>query len=121
LTGNSRRGARAKLAHYGLLEFFQGGGFSERDEDRSAIARAALEDARLAGVSAPSNRIYVIGDTPHDVACAAAIGARTVAVATGRHSAQQLGALSPWRVLVQLPPAQEFLAMLRQAEVEADV
>jgi phosphoglycolate phosphatase len=121
LTGNSRRGARAKLAHYGLLDFFQGGGFSERDEDRSAIARAALEDARLADVSAPSNRIYVIGDTPHDVTCGAAIGARTVAVATGRHTAQELGALSPWRVLVQLPPAQDFLAMLRQAEVEADV
>ena len=104
LTGNTERGARAKLTHYGLLEFFRGGGFSERDEDRAAIARAALEHARAVGCVRPEGVTYVVGDTPHDVACGAAIGARTIAVATGRHTAAELAALTPWRTLGSCRP-----------------
>jgi phosphoglycolate phosphatase-like HAD superfamily hydrolase len=65
--------------------------------------------------------VYVVGDTPHDIACGAAIGARTIAVATGRHSAEDLAALHPWRALSQLPSAGEFLALLRDSEVPTDV
>jgi phosphoglycolate phosphatase len=121
LTGNTRQGARAKLAHYGLLKFLQDGGFSESNQERPVIARNAVEEARKAGCHIEPDRIYVIGDTPHDVAGGAAIGARTVAVATGQYSMSELGAASPWRVLPQLPPAPEFLAMLRETEVTTDV
>jgi phosphoglycolate phosphatase-like HAD superfamily hydrolase len=120
LTGNTDRGARAKLAHYGLLDFFQDGGFSDGHGDRAAIARVALERAGAAGCLVPGGRVYVIGDTPHDVRCGAAIGARTIAVATGRHSVDELAQGAPWRVLPQLPPWEEFLVMLRD-EVSADV
>jgi phosphoglycolate phosphatase len=119
LTGNTERGARAKLAHYGLLHFFQSGGYSERDNDRAAIAHSALERARAAGYIAPG-RLFVVGDTPHDVRCGAAIEAKTIAVATGRHSPEELAAAAPWRVLEQLPPAREFLALLGEVEVPAD-
>jgi phosphoglycolate phosphatase len=121
LTGNTERGARAKLTHYGLMPFFRGGGFSERDGDRAAIARAALEHARTVGCVARPGAIYVVGDTPHDVACGAAIGARTIAVATGRHTTEELSVLNPWRTLPELPPPEEFLALLKEAEVSADV
>jgi phosphoglycolate phosphatase len=121
LTGNTERGARAKLTHYGLIEFFQGGGFSDRDGDRVAIARVAIERARSFGCAAPPGGVYVVGDTPHDIACGAAIGARTIAVATGRHSTQELEALKPWRTLAELPPADEFMTLLRASEVPADV
>lgn len=121
LTGNTERGARAKLTHYGLLEFFRGGGFSDRDGDRAAIARRALEHAQAAGCAVRPGGIYVVGDTPHDVACGAAIGARTIAVATGRHSIDELTAAGPWRTLPELPPADEFLGLLKEAEVPADV
>ena len=30
--------------------------------------------------------VFVIGDTPHDIECANAIGARTIAVATGGYT-----------------------------------
>ena len=35
-------------------------------------------------------RVVVIGDTPHDVACARAGGARSIGVATGGHSRDEL-------------------------------
>ncbi len=121
LTGNTPRGARAKLTRYGLVEFFRGGGFSDGDSDRPAIARVAVEQARELGCTIRPGRVYVVGDTPHDVACGAAIGARTIAVATGRHSIGELAALNPWRTLAELPPAGEFMAMLSDAGIVADV
>jgi phosphoglycolate phosphatase len=117
LTGNTERGARAKLTHYRLLEFFRGGGFSERDGDRAAIARAALEHAKATGCVARPGGIYVVGDTPHDVACGSAIGARSIAVATGRHTMGELAAVNPWRTLPELPPANKFLSILNEAQV----
>ena len=38
---------------------------------------------------------YVIGDTPRDVACARAFGAKAVAVATGYYSVDELAATQP--------------------------
>jgi phosphoglycolate phosphatase-like HAD superfamily hydrolase len=121
LTGNTERGARAKLAHYGLLHFFPGGGFSDGDGDRAAIARVALERAKASGCAAHPARVYVVGDTPHDVRCGSTIGARTIAVATGRHTVVELSAASPWRTLEQLPKPEDFLSMLREVEISADV
>jgi phosphoglycolate phosphatase-like HAD superfamily hydrolase len=121
LTGNTRRGAAAKLAHYGLLEFFSDGAYSERHCDRSDIARAALERAIAGGCAVEPARVFVVGDTPHDIRCAHAIGARAIAVATGRHSAAELRASAAWRVVPQLPSPDSFLALLAGREVPADV
>jgi phosphoglycolate phosphatase len=120
LTGNTRRGAEAKLAHYGLAGFFRGGAFSEADGDRPAIARAALECAAASGCVAPPDHIFVVGDTPHDVRCARAIGARTVAVATGAYDVSALAAEGAWRVFAELPPAAEFRAILDDGDAAPD-
>jgi phosphoglycolate phosphatase len=45
----------------------------------------------------------VIGDTPHDIEAGAAIGARTIAVATGSYTTSELAKHAPWKVLAQLP------------------
>lgn len=113
LTGNTAAGAKAKLVHYGLSDFFAGAGaFADGCDDRPAIARAALRlaEERLGAVDL--ERFYVIGDTPHDVHCGKAIGARTVAVATGAYSLAQLAALEPWLALERLPSPGEFLLRL---------
>jgi phosphoglycolate phosphatase len=111
LTGNTRRGARAKLTHYDLFKYLSDGAFAEDQGSRSSIATRALELARRHG---PVNdeRIFVIGDTPHDVECAAAIGARTIAVATGGYTVEELSAHRPWRVFDELPPPAEFLKLI---------
>jgi phosphoglycolate phosphatase-like HAD superfamily hydrolase len=96
LTGNVERGARLKLEHYGLWHFFEFGAFSDDHHDRNelgAFARARARDKH--GVEFEAAAIDVIGDTPHDIACGKATGARTVAVATGKFSREQLAAHNP--------------------------
>jgi phosphoglycolate phosphatase-like HAD superfamily hydrolase len=122
LTGNTRGGARAKLTYFGLMEYFPDGAFAEDAGARSTIAARALELAREGGPVAEDG-VFVIGDTPHDIECALAIGARTIAVATGGYVLEELQAHRPWRVFSELPPAHDFLDLLdgsRRDVVESD-
>ena len=114
LTGNTRAGARAKLTHYNLMQYFPDGAFAEDTGDRASIAVRALELAREGG-AVDGGRVFVVGDTPHDVECARAIGARTIAVATGGYTIEELQAYHPWRVFPELPPAAEFLRLIDDA------
>ena len=114
LTGNTRGGARAKLTHYRLFDFFPDGAFAEDAGERASIAGRALELARRAGPIG-ENAVFVIGDTPHDIHCANAIGARTIAVGTGGYTVEELRAHNPWRVFDELPPPDEFLRLIETA------
>ena len=110
LTGNIREGAKAKLGYFGLYEHFTFGGFGDHHLDRDDIAREALEAVkqRLNGKHSP-DRIWVIGDTPLDVRCARAIGAKAVAVATGWHGADELAACQPDLLFDDLSDAARLL------------
>ncbi|MBF8299717.1 MAG: phosphatase [Acidobacteria bacterium] len=114
LTGNTRAGARAKLAHYNLIQYFPDGAFAEDTGDRASIAVRALELARQGG-DVGEDGVFVIGDTPHDVECARAIDARTIAVATGGYTLEELQAYQPWRVFNELPPVDEFVRLIDEA------
>ena len=117
LTGNTRGGGHAKLMHYGLLHFFPDGAFAEDASDRATIAARALELAKRAG-PVEDEAVFVIGDTPHDIHCANAIGARTIAVATGGYTVEELTAHHPWRVFAELPPAGEFIDLIERGRSE---
>jgi phosphoglycolate phosphatase-like HAD superfamily hydrolase len=108
LTGNTPAGARAKLAHYDLDCFFPDGegAFCIDHGSRVDIARRALP------LAAGANAVYVIGDTPADVECGKAIGARTIAVASGWHSVEELTATEPWLVLERIPEPAAFRRLL---------
>jgi phosphoglycolate phosphatase-like HAD superfamily hydrolase len=114
LTGNTAAGGEAKLRHYELWHYFSGGAFCVNGNPRDSIAEQvrALAEERL-GVAARADALYVIGDTPADIRCGKAIGARTIAVASGSYSADQLEAERPWIVLERLPPPPEFVELLR--------
>jgi len=93
LTGNLPRGAQAKLGHFDLWKYFPFGAFSDHSHDRNALGPRALQAAReYTGRTWTGEGVVVIGDTPHDIACARIIGARTVGVATGKHTVAQLQA-----------------------------
>ena len=62
--------------------------------------------------------VFVVGDTPHDIQCANAIGARTVAVATGGYSLEELRSHHPWRAFTELPPADEFTPLIDEARAD---
>ena len=113
LTGNMRAGALVKLGHYQLFDHFAFGGFGDQHYDRDDVAREALGVARshLGAVVAPE-RMWVIGDTPLDVQCARAIGAKVLAVATGVHTFDQLKETAPDLTLQDLSDYSSFVEML---------
>ena len=119
LTGNTRAGARAKLTHYDLIQYFPDGAFAEDTGDRRSIARRALELAKQGGAVA-EDRVFVIGDTPHDVECARAIDARTIAVATGGYTLEELKAHHPWCALNELPPVDKFVRLIDEVRGGTD-
>ncbi|UCC83440.1 MAG: HAD family hydrolase [Gemmatimonadota bacterium] len=88
LTGNIEEGARLKLAAAGLGSTFDVGGYGSDSEDRAEVARVALSRCGASGGEGSST--VVLGDTPEDVACARAVGASAIAVATGRHKVEEL-------------------------------
>ena len=114
LTGNTRRGAAAKLTHYGLRDYFPDGAFAEDTRARATIAARGLELARRVG-EIDEESLFVIGDTPHDIECANAIGAKTIAVATGGYSVDELRPHGPWRIVSELPPASDFIQLIETA------
>jgi phosphoglycolate phosphatase len=100
LTGNLRLGAELKLRHFNVWDFFQFGAFSDEHENRNEIARAAHDrGSRLAGRPLRGEEILVIGDTPLDIECGRAIGAKVLAVATGGSTLAELESHRPtWAV-----------------------
>ena len=100
LTGNIRLGAEIKLRHFNLWEFFETGAFADDHEDRNQIAAVARErGARFLRENLRGDQVLVIGDTPLDIQCGRAIGAKVLAVATGGSTLAELQAHQPdWAV-----------------------
>jgi len=100
-TGNVEAGARIKLARGNLNPFFAFGGFGSDAENRTELVRrAAHNGSRLAGVTIDPNDIFVIGDTPRDIAAGREAGYRTVGVATSDYSTEDLSAAGADLVLL---------------------
>lgn len=110
LTGNWREGGRIKLEHFNLFHFFEFGAFSDyawvRNELPAVAARLLQEQKDI--VIEPQD-VFVIGDTPHDVACTQPFGARSVAVATGNFSLAQLEEAKPDYLFEDLSGTEAFL------------
>lgn len=114
-TGNIETGARIKLARADLNRFFAFGGFGSDAEDRVEVLRrgVARGQARRArgGADGPA-QVVVIGDTHLDVESGRALGARTVAVATGGESPAALAEAGPDLLLADLTDPEAFVRIL---------
>lgn len=118
LTGNLVAGARAKLEHFGLWHFFPFGAFADDSGERNRLGPIALERARrhLDRTDLQPSDLIIIGDTPHDIACARAAGAYAVATATGGFSVDELAAHQPDLLVPDFSdpqPLHDFLRGLR--------
>jgi phosphoglycolate phosphatase-like HAD superfamily hydrolase len=111
-TGNFHEAARLKLARFGLYDSFLAGGYADDSEDRAELVAIAIERLAAAGGGHGPREVYVIGDTPLDVAAAQANGARSLAVATGFFSADELAAAGAGLVFPDLSPWQAVLDAL---------
>jgi phosphoglycolate phosphatase-like HAD superfamily hydrolase len=116
LTGNYEEAARAKLAHFDLWRYFRCGAFGDDAPDRNGLLPRAMAKIRECGgpMVAPRD-VVVIGDTPLDVACAAASGARSVAVATGGFNVNALREAGADVVLQDFSDTREVLRALQLA------
>jgi len=110
LTGNLRRGAQFKLTHYEVWHYFEFGAFADDSPLRNELGPHARRRAReLHGVDFAPDRTFIIGDTPHDIACGKVIGAQTIAVATGQYPLDELTAHSPTHAFADFSDTAAFL------------
>lgn len=111
-TGNIRKGAEIKLRRVGIFERFSFGGFGDDSIERPPILMAgARRGADKLGVAIEACRIVVIGDTPKDVAAAKAIGADSIAVATGMHDVAELRQCDPTATFETLADARAAVVL----------
>jgi phosphoglycolate phosphatase-like HAD superfamily hydrolase len=96
VTGNVAEGARLKLEPTGFYPLFKVGAFGSDSLLRSDLPPVAVQRAeQLTGRRFTGKEIVVIGDTPEDIRCGESLGVKAVAVATGRHTADELAAHQP--------------------------
>jgi phosphoglycolate phosphatase len=117
LTGNYVEGARRKLEYFDLWRYFSCGAFGDSVHERNDLLPEALARVAAAGVPQPRpEHTVIIGDTPLDVGVALAGGARSIAVATGSHTTDELRASGADVVFQDLSDLEEVLVSLRSVE-----
>ena len=104
LTGNIEAGAALKLRTVDIApERFVVGAYGSDAPSRPALpAIAQTRASTLLGADLPGSRVVIIGDTPHDLTCGLAIGARAIGVETGRYRAADLQPYGPLAVFADL-------------------
>ncbi len=110
-TGNLESGARIKLQRGDLWHRFGFGGYGSDAHERAELVRVAIARGHERGDGRKFAReeIFVIGDTPRDIAAAHAAGATAIAVATGWYT---LDALQEAGADYAYPSLKEWLATL---------
>jgi phosphoglycolate phosphatase len=113
LTGNYREAAEIKLRHFELWDFFEWGAFSDDHHDRNELVPIAKSRAETYDIPVEAiGRVIVIGDTPHDIECARVAGARSIAVATGGYTIEQLKQAGADEALRDLSDTRHVVSLL---------
>ncbi len=111
VTGNIPAVARHKLEAALLIPPIEPdlGGYGDSAADRAAVARVALDRLAAAGWQPDLSEVWIVGDTPRDLACARAIGVRCALVGTGRRGLAELHGLGADIVLPDLSDPRPLL------------
>jgi phosphoglycolate phosphatase len=111
VTGNLAAIARHKLEAGGLIPPIElsFGGYGDSAPTRAAVAQLALDRLAAAGKQPRLDEVWIVGDTPRDLACARAIGVRCALVATGRIAVAELSGLGADIVLPDLSDPRPLL------------
>jgi phosphoglycolate phosphatase-like HAD superfamily hydrolase len=119
LTGNYVVSARLKLERFGLWGYFPFGAFGGDAAERDRLVAVAIRRGREAGMREVGTRdVVIVGDTPLDVACGHANGARVLAVATGGFVVEDLRAAAADHVVRDLSNTEAIVAWLRDGSCE---
>lgn len=113
LTGNIVRGAELKLGNAGLWDYFALGSFGSDHEERDELPAIALERARATWrADLEAADAIVVGDTPRDVSCGRNGGTRTMAVATGSFSFEELSGTGADHVVHDFSETERIVELL---------
>jgi phosphoglycolate phosphatase-like HAD superfamily hydrolase len=115
LTGNLAANAAVKVGAFGLERWLdlEIGAYGSDDEDRERLVAVALEKVQSErGLAAAPTDVWIIGDTPRDLACARAGGVRCALVGTGRYGFEELSALDADAVLPDLADTAAVVELL---------
>lgn len=103
VSGAMEGAARTKLVPGNLNRFFVFGAYGSDSPDRAELTHVGIAKASaLHGTRVDPDEVYVVGDTPLDVAAARKGGAVAVGVASGHYSAEQLAEAEADFVLASL-------------------
>jgi phosphoglycolate phosphatase len=115
VTGNLTGNAAVKLAVFELSAYFdlEVGAYGSDHPDRNKLVPIALERVeRRRGERYLPEQVWVIGDTPGDLACARAAGVRCLLVGTGQIPIVELRSLDADDVLVDLTNTDQVISIL---------
>jgi phosphoglycolate phosphatase-like HAD superfamily hydrolase len=114
LTANMPQAARLKLRVAGYEpHLFRVQVFGSEAPKRTGLTPIALERAfQVLQRRYDPSEVVVIGDTPEDILCAQHIGARVLAVATGRFSRADLAQYQPDLILDSLADSEAILGWI---------
>jgi phosphoglycolate phosphatase-like HAD superfamily hydrolase len=117
LTGNVIEGASAKLRAVQLEHArFRVCAYGSDHEDRPMLPPIARDRAStLLGREVLGDELVIIGDTPADMTCGQAVGARAIGVATGGYKADALHAHAPRAVFADLSDTPTVLEAILDA------
>jgi phosphoglycolate phosphatase len=102
MTGNLHDTAVHKLNHFGLAKYFRGIFGGDHDRERNALAVRTADALRDRYGNKATDDVVIIGDTPADICCGHAIGAKIIAVCTGNHRRDELESENPMVVVDDL-------------------
>jgi phosphoglycolate phosphatase len=109
-TGNIERGARIKLIYANLDSFFRVGGFGDEEMERWELIKKAIVNAsEYYKIKFKNEHTYIIGDTPKDMECGEILGVKTIGVATGPYSVDELSSHGAHYVFENLLDKESFL------------
>lgn len=115
VTGNVRQTVVHKLRAVGINPgLFTFGAFGDEHIDRNTLPALALYRLnQMMGGQVPPERALVIGDTPHDIACARHASLKVLSVATGLYESQELAKYEPDFLLEDLSDTSQVLEILK--------
>ncbi|KAF5083380.1 Pyrophosphatase PpaX [anaerobic digester metagenome] len=120
VTGNMEPIAWLKLGKVGLREYFKFGGFGNEAAQRNVVVKLALQRAEdIYGVFDRKN-VFVVGDTPRDILAGQKSGVRTVGVATGDFTVDELESAGADFVLEDLEDTGGILKIASESGIDVN-
>jgi len=114
LTGNTEERAEVKLKNANFWKHFKVGAFGDKTKNRSELVKIALNDAKeKTGIQFKKEDVYIIGDTVRDIQCAKKTEVKSIAVATGPESIEELKKEKPTHLFKDFSNIEKIMSVLK--------